>query len=67
VVWARRNVVSIGCPKSTITAQSLYFLEQYAMWKQFGSVNAGELEAKTADALLVLEQAQMEEEKDGEI
>jgi hypothetical protein len=59
--------MSMQCPKSIITPLSLSFLEQYAAWKHLGSSNAADLQAKTADALMVLEQAWQEETKNGEL
>jgi hypothetical protein len=66
-VWARKRVLTFHCPKSLITAQSLSFIEQYRVWKELGGVNALEIDAKTADALMILEQVWREETKDGEV
>ena len=54
VVWARGEVVSERCPKSTITAKSVLFLEQFRWWKELGG-DIWSLEAKNAEALLLLE------------
>jgi len=54
------------CPKSIITAQSLYFLEQFRIWKEFGGGAPWEVEGKSADALLVLEQAYRKEKERGQ-
>ncbi len=52
------------CPKSLITPQSLSFLEQFRIWKAFGGGTPWQVEAKAAEAMLVLEQAlQMEMER----
>lgn len=54
------------CPKSVITAESLQFLEVYRMWKQMGGGCVMSLEARTADAIELLEQewgAEKEREK----
>lgn len=53
----RRGVFSARCPKSIITAQSLYFLEQFRWWKQCGGGVVWEMDAKSADALVTLETA----------
>jgi hypothetical protein len=37
------------------------------VWKELGGVNALEIDAKTADALMILEQVWREETKDGEV
>ena len=54
MVWARGEVVSERCPKSTITAKSVLFLEQFRWWKELGG-DIWSLEAKNAEALLLLE------------
>jgi hypothetical protein len=60
-IWARAGVVSSCCPKSVITAQSQYFLEQFRYWKELGGGTPWTLEAKSADAIAILDQAyQME-------
>jgi hypothetical protein len=56
-VWTRKAVFSVRCPKSVITAQSLHFLEQFRWWKQCGGGAIWEMDAKSADALMVLEDA----------
>jgi hypothetical protein len=58
-------VVSFHCPKSIITAQSLYLLEQFRIWKEFGAGAPWALEAKAADAILVLEEAWRRENNHG--
>jgi hypothetical protein len=54
-VWARRQVVAFRCPKSIITAQSRKFIEQFGYWKGCGG-DLWSFDAKTADALLALEE-----------
>jgi len=54
VVWARGEVVSERCPKSIITAMSILFLEQFRWWKEMGG-DVWPMEAKNAEALLLLE------------
>jgi len=66
-VWARRSVFSIQCPKSTITSRSIGFLELHRTWKQLGGVDVLSLDAKSAEALMVLEEAWKEEVQYGEI
>jgi hypothetical protein len=66
-VWARAGVFSLQCPKSIVTAQSLYFLEQFGVWKQFGGTSPWSLEAKSAEALALLEGAWRKENQSGEI
>lgn len=66
-VWARRDVVASQCPKSVISAKSKSFLEHFRLWKQFGGGFPLWADAKTADALLVLEEAWRVEEQDEKI
>lgn len=64
-VWARKNIVSSQCPKSIISVQSKTFLQHFRLWKQFGGGYPWWVDAKTADALLVLDEAWREEEQNG--
>jgi hypothetical protein len=66
-VWARKGVVSMACPKSVITARSLEMLERFNYWKACGSGSLMQEEAKTADALLYLNEQWIEEHNDGEV
>lgn len=45
------------CPKSLITAESLSFLESYQVLQRIGWSNLLTLDARTAEAALVLENA----------
>lgn len=65
-MWARGGVIAYHCPKSITTAQSLYFLEQFRIWKEFGGGTPWSLEAKTAEAILVLEEAWRKENERGQ-
>jgi hypothetical protein len=47
-------VVAFQCPKSIITPQSLRFIEQFMFWKRCGG-DLWSLDAKTADAVLLLQ------------
>ena len=61
-MFVRGRTVSFHCPKSIISARSLGFLEQFLYWKRCG----GDLrlfEAKTADALLALEEEFVKEKQ----
>jgi len=55
----------VHCPKSVITAQSLHFLEQFRSWKEGGG-GLWHMDAKDADAVMVLEQAWQMEKQRGE-
>lgn len=54
VVWARGQVSTTTCPKSFITAQSLAWLEAFHGWRSLGLQITDRLEARKADAFLVL-------------
>ena len=63
-VWVRGKTVAFRCPKSIITGQSLTFIEQFFYWKRCGG-DLWALDAKCADALMVL-QEESQKEKDYE-
>ena len=54
------------CPKSVITAESVYYLETFRWWKQLGGGCLWSMDAKAADAILLLEQLWEAENKNGE-
>jgi hypothetical protein len=66
LVWARGNVVSHRCPKSIITASSLAFLEQFHIWKELSGLDLFALDARTAEAFLLLDREWRKELQDGE-
>lgn len=51
------------CPKSAIRAESLEFLERFTYWKRAGEGSVFEEEARVADALLLLNELWIEEQK----
>jgi hypothetical protein len=66
VVWARGAVVSTRCPKSIVTAMSVLFLEQFRWWKELGG-DVWSMEAKNAEALLLLEAEWRTEMQNGKV
>ena len=54
-VWAPGKTVALHCPKSIITAQSQAFIERFLYWKKCGG-DLWRLDAKSADALLALQE-----------
>ena len=56
LVWARKRVSTDECPTSTISAQSLAWIEQFYVWKRLGVNYPGELSAREIEAFLILEQ-----------
>jgi len=61
LVWCRKGVSTTQCPKNEITASSVSWLEAFHQWKLLGAAALGELDPRTADAFLVLEEAYREE------
>jgi hypothetical protein len=66
-VWARRQVVSMACPKSIITGFSLSLLERFTYWRASGCGSLFDTEARVADAMLLLNEQWIEEQENGEI
>jgi hypothetical protein len=64
-VWARGPIVSRQCPKSVISSASLYWLEKFRWWKLTGSGPLWEMDAKCADALLLLNEEWQKEMENG--
>ena len=54
-VWARGRIVTTHCPKSLITAQSIEWIEIHRWWKLLGNGFVLPLDAKTVDAIELLE------------
>ena len=65
-VWARGQVSAVQCPKSVITAESLGFLEEFRLWKEAGGGFVQSMNAKSADAILLLEREWQKEGERGE-
>lgn len=57
VIWARGEFLTTQCPKSIITSESLNFLDEFRIWKQLGLYDPSRLSAKSADALVILDEA----------
>ena len=60
LVWARRTTMAFRCPKSIITAESLGFIEEFFYWKNCGG-DLWSSDAKSADAILVLQEESVKE------
>ena len=65
VVWARKHVSTDTCPTSTVSAQSLAWIEQFYVWRRLGASYPGELSAREVEAFLVIEREAQAEESDG--
>jgi hypothetical protein len=59
-VWARGRVAVTECPKSYISARSLAWLEMFAAFKALGYPDAQALEARDAEAMMLLERELVE-------
>lgn len=55
LVWARGKVTCERCPVSSITADSLYFIEEFQGWRLFGHQDYRSLPARLVEAMFVLE------------
>ena len=55
MVWARKHVSTGTCPKCFVTAQSLAWLEEFAVRRRLGQRWPEELGAREAEAFLILE------------
>jgi hypothetical protein len=62
-VWARSGLVTYHCPKSLITAESLAFLESYQLAQRCGREHLLSLDARTGEAILILENASRNQDK----
>jgi hypothetical protein len=65
LVWARGKTMAFRCPKSIITAESLGFIEQFFYWKSCGG-DLWSLDAKSADAILALQEESVKESENEE-
>ena len=65
-VWARGGVITYQCPKSLITEYSYSLLEHFRIWKEFGGGVPWSMDAKSAEAVLLLEQEWRKEKQNGQ-
>ena len=57
--------MTTNCPKSLVTPRSMAWLENFFAWKALGGGIDFAMEAKSVEALLILEQAwQMENQRE---
>ena len=62
-VWVRKDLVLFECPKPYVTADSLGFLENFAVWKRHRGTYDSKQEARETDAFVVLAKELSEEEE----
>ena len=55
IVWGRRQIAVTQCPKSLISGESLYLLEQFSAWTRCRNANLQAMSARIVDAILILE------------
>lgn len=56
IVWARGRVALTECPISFITSDSIELLERYYAWRLWGGGDYRRLNARHAEAFLLLEE-----------
>jgi hypothetical protein len=66
VVWIRKQVGLTTCPVSYITPESIGLLEEFHVWKLFGTTNPYELPARVVEAICILENERRSETQNGE-
>jgi len=64
-VWVRGGAVSYGCPKSTITGESLSILDEFVVWRVSGRPDIRDYPARTAEGFLILDQELRSEDDNG--
>jgi hypothetical protein len=55
IVWGRKQVAATRCPKSIITAESMYLLDEFNVWKRCPGAPLHALPARVVDAILMLD------------
>ena len=65
-VWVRGPVSASSCPKSLITAESESLVEEYLVRRLLGRVRLDELDARQAEAFLILEKQIQAEKTNGQ-
>jgi hypothetical protein len=55
IVWGRRQVAATRCPKSIITAESIYLLDEFNLWKRCPGASLHTMPARVAEAILILD------------
>ena len=56
MVWAKGRIATEECPKSYITAQSMEWIERFAMWRRLGQSYPAPVSVKEIEAFVVLDQ-----------
>ncbi len=61
MVWSRNGVSATECPRSYVTAESVAWLERFAVWRRFGGPGVEGMSAREGEAMSVL----LDEERRG--
>jgi len=64
MVWARKNASAEECPRSAVTGASLGLVEDFFVRRRLGIRGVSELEARSVDAFLILQNEVEREERD---
>lgn len=66
VVWARGKAATSQCPISYITSESRALVEEFNVWKMFGTTDYVRLPARLVEAIFILENELRMEQRDGD-
>ena len=64
-MWARKTVATESCPKSYITAESEWMVEDFLVRRRVGGTRFEDLSARQVEAFAMLEEALDAETRDG--
>jgi hypothetical protein len=65
IVWGRHGAQAEECPKSLITAESLTLIEEFLVGRRLGMQNGLDMDARKADAFLILQEEMEREQRNG--
>lgn len=66
VIWARKQAATTSCPISYITPESQGLIEQFHIWKLFGTRDVYLLPARVVEAIFILEKELKAESNNGQ-
>ncbi|MEX2263561.1 MAG: hypothetical protein WD696_16510 [Bryobacteraceae bacterium] len=64
-MWARNGSTLTTCPTSFVSAQSIAWLESYFVWRTLRHELTDEMDARQAEAFLILEREMERKEQNG--
>lgn len=65
VVWSGKRIATDVCPKSLITARSIGWIEEFFVWRKLGLSLSTDMNARQAEAFLILQEELWSEQRDG--